>query len=398
MRFAVFAAVLAVSSLQAIGAESPTEITEADFLAALDEDHPAFAALEEVVGIARAAEVRARTFDNPAVEIAREDPSGPTGELELTVGWQLPRPALRRLSIDAAGRETDAARSRLAADRLAVRLELRRAFAEWAAATVRAALLTAQVERTTELAERERRRAERGESSGLEARRLTLAAAEASGRLAVAEAEAERARAFARGWRPDLPAGATPVLPALPDVSHLAATAHPRIAALEAELAAARLARDAADYRVGWPRLVAGWKQERDDGMTVDGPVLGLAWSLPIADRRQAERIQAAARVEAAEARLELASRQIDAERDGAAAAYERLSTAAAEMAAANAANTQMIEAAAAAFRLGEAGLTDLLEVLRATAEAELTALELHASALAAHRDLEAAYARGTQP
>jgi outer membrane protein TolC len=49
----------------------------------------------------------------------------------------------------------------------------------------------------------------------------------------------------------------------------------------------------------------------------------------------------------------------------------------------------QMIAAAVTSFRLGEASLTDLLDTLRAALQAEETALDLHASALDAHRQLE---------
>lgn len=387
MRIAAFAACLAACSVQAF-AEPPEEISEADFLAALTKGHPAFAVLEEAVGAARAAAVSARTLDNPELEVTREDPSE---ELGLALAWQLPSPARRRLAITAAEREVEAARARVVADRLAVRLALRQAFAEWAVAAASAERRRSRVERLAALAERERRRAERGESSGLEARRLALAVAEARGRLAVADAGAVRARAAARAWRPDLPGGATPVVPALPEGLPTTDAEHPRVAALEAELAAARLAGEAAGRAGRWPRLVAGWKSVREGGETSGGPVLGFAWPLPLADRRQAERLLASARAEAAEARLELARRRLEAEQAGAATAYRRLAAAAAESAAANAGNDEMVDAAEAAFRLGESTLTDLLEVLRATTEAELAALDLHASALAAHRDLEAA-------
>lgn len=402
LRFAVFAAVAAFCSVQPLGAESPADVpavvTEADFLAAPAEDHPAFTVLEERVGLARAAEVRARTFENPEAEIEREDPSGAGEQLDLTLSWQLPRPGRRRLSIAAADRAMEAAEARVAGGRLDVRLAMRRAFAEWAVAAGEAEILRAHVSRLAELAERERRRAERGESSGLEARRLALAVAAARSRLALVEATRVRARAAARIWRPDLPEEAAPALPALAESSPGQAAEHPRIVALAAELAAARLARDAAERAVALPRLMAGWQRQRAGGETLEGPLLGLAWTLPIADRRRAERIAAAARVESAAASYELALRQIEAERSGAAAAYARLAAAANAANAAAADHASMVEAAVAAFRLGEAGLTDLLEILRSTTDAERAALDLHASALAAYRELEAAAGHPLEP
>ena len=48
-----------------------------------------------------------------------------------------------------------------------------------------------------------------------------------------------------------------------------------------------------------------------------------------------------------------------------------------------------IVEAAEAAFRLGEATLTDYVETLRAVLEARLSALEVTGNALAAQRRLE---------
>ena len=50
-----------------------------------------------------------------------------------------------------------------------------------------------------------------------------------------------------------------------------------------------------------------------------------------------------------------------------------------------------MIAAATAAFRAGEASLTDLLDSLRAAMEARLREIDLRGQALAAHRELESA-------
>ena len=52
-------------------------------------------------------------------------------------------------------------------------------------------------------------------------------------------------------------------------------------------------------------------------------------------------------------------------------------------------------DGAEAAFRQGEAGLTDLLETHRSVTEAELAVLDLHEAALAAHRELERLAASG---
>ena len=53
-----------------------------------------------------------------------------------------------------------------------------------------------------------------------------------------------------------------------------------------------------------------------------------------------------------------------------------------------------MIVAATAAFRAGEASLTDLLDSLRAAMGARASELELRGQALEAHRELETALGR----
>jgi len=74
----------------------------------------------------------------------------------------------------------------LAYDLLGYRLAMREADAGWAVADARRQRLTLQAERVGSLAQREAVRAERGEASGLEARRLGLAAATLRSRVALA--------------------------------------------------------------------------------------------------------------------------------------------------------------------------------------------------------------------
>ena len=364
-------------------------VTEAEFVAAVESEHPAFRAAGERLGLAEAARVRASTLADPTLSAGREDPSGPGVESEIALSWQPPGPA-RRAAVDAAELATKAAAGAVAVARLELRLAVRRAHAEWALATAEVAELAAHAERFASLAERERRRAEAGESSGLDARRLELAAAAARARLAIAEAAEARAREEAVGWYPGLPAGARAVLPALPAVNALRAAAeHPRIAALEAELAAAERFEEAASRFVAFPELTAGWKREEGEAGSAQGPVLGLAWRLPLFDRNRAERAAAAVRRESAAARHEAAQREMAAQRAGARAAYTRLAAAAAEAHRAAAEAAPAVTAVEAAFRAGEAATTDLLDTLRAVTGARLSALELHTHALAAHRDWE---------
>ena len=384
--FAAFVAV--VLAVPAAGASQPAVVTEAEFLAAVGEGHPALAALRMNLGSARAEALAAAALADPEVGAVREDPDGDAEQIDLTVSWQPPQPG-RRLAVAAAGHGIAAAEARLEAERLALHLVLHEAYAAWAIASERTDHLARNADRLAELARREGERAERGEVSGLEARRLALAADEAASRLALAEAEAAAALATVRGWVPELADGALSELPALVPPRAALPAQHPRLIALEQDLEAARLSSRAADRIVRWPELIAGWQRQELDAGSVEGPILGISWPLPLLDRNRAERSLAASREENAGARLEAARRRFEADRAGALAAYGRLEAAAREAHRAASGNPGMVAAAVAAFEQGEAGVTDLLETLRSAVDSEATALDLHTAALAAFRRLE---------
>ena len=242
-------------------------------------------------------------------------------------------------------------------------------------------------------------RAEAGEGSGLDHRRLRLAVAEAASRAAAARAALAAAEAEARSWRPDLPPESVPVLPPLPPADDAAANrpTHPRLAALEEAVRSAELRERLAGKSVELPEVVAGWKSVdpggADDSMgsggTKGGPVVGLSWRVPLFDRGGPERLRAVSEREALEARLDLERRRLAAEEEGALAAYEGLRRAALEADEILSAAEPAVAAATLAFRLGEADLTTLLETVRSAAAARLAALEIHAEALAAGRELD---------
>ncbi len=371
----------------AAGAAEASVVTEADVLAALDGAHPAVAEKSAAVAVARARVVAAASLENPALGVVREDPSGPVEQTDWTVSWQLPD-SDRRLHVEARQEGVTEAEARLAQDLLSLRLTLKAAYADWAVAAARRQHLAAQAERVEALAARQAARAQRGETSGLEAHRLRLAAAGLRARLALADADAAVARGIVQGWVPDLPAGAEPLLPPLPPAPEPAG-GHPLERAAQAELAAATLEQQAAGRFVRSPEIAVGWQRQESGTETLDGPILGLSWSVPLFARKQADRALGEARVAAARARLETVRREMDAGRAAATAAYRRLAAALADAAAARAGNEPMVAGAEAAFRHGEATLTDLLETLRAAAESETAALDLHHAALAAYRQLE---------
>lgn len=379
------------------GAQPPPPIiTEAEFLSVLDETHPAVLARQRQVGDARADIVAASTLANPQLGVVREDPNGPVRQLDVLLSWELPRLS-RGPEINAAEREADVAEAQLFEEVLALRIAMRRTYAEWAVSTARSERLAAQASRVAELADRERSRAQMGETSGLEAHQLTLAASGLRARLALAEALAVASQAAARAWRSDIEGDTIPVLPPLPTATDPIGS-HPRMDAALAELAAANLASKAAGRYVLLPELVGGWQRQEVGPESFEGPVLGLAWALPVFARNQAGRSRADARILAAEASLEMVRREVEAGRAGALAAYRHLAKAAVEAAESMGANEKMLAGAVAAFGHGEADVTDLLATLRLAFDSDMTALDLHEAALAAHRKLERAAGRALEP
>ena len=369
------------------GAQDPRLLTEAEYLSALDEKHPAVRESAQALARAEARVTAARTFANPVLEGIREDPAGPIGQTDILVSWQIPG-AERGPEIEARESEAQAVRTRLAHEFRTYRLAMREAYAGWAVANARRQRLAARAERVESLARREAARAEGGEASGLEANRLRLAAATLRSRVVLAEVASEGARAEAAAWRPDLPVDTYPVLPDLPQAPSLDGVGT-GVRAAEADLAAAELAREATRRTIASPEVTFGWRRQDLTPGAVDGPIFGFAWSLPLFDRRQASRKTASAGLEAARARLELVEREMTVSRGAASNNFARLSAALAEARQELSRSDRMLDGAEAAFRQGESGLTDLLEIHRSVTEAELAVLDLHEAALAAHRELE---------
>jgi len=376
-----------LAALVGAGAGAQTILSESDYLSLVDGSHPAAVAAAEELAIARSNLVAASTFDNPSIGLVREDPSGDAAQTDAMISWQLPDFG-RRLEIEARKKEVAAAQARLGLERAALRVSMREAYADWALASARADRLLSQRTRLEELARREARRAESGEVSGLEARRLLLAASALGAQHALASATEEEMRARARRWSSRVPADAKPLLPATSAIAETAEQ-HPLVLAAEADLAAALAAEGAAKRFLRSPELMAGWQRQEGGADSVDGPLYGINWSMPLFGRNQAGRSAAAARVEAARARLDQARREVEARRQGALAAYRRLAEQIEAISPTMEGNDRMLEGAEAAFLLGEASLTDLLETHRSVTEAELALLELRESALAASRELQ---------
>ncbi|MCH9648140.1 MAG: TolC family protein [Deltaproteobacteria bacterium] len=376
-----------------VGAQSSPVITETEYLSVLNQNHPVVREATGAIAMAEARVLEAATQENPVLGAIREDPDGPVRQTELMISWQLPD-AARKSEVKNRRQEVKAAKAHFTEQVLAHRLAMREAYASWAVASDRQRRLAAQATRVEALAERQAARAEKGLSSGLESHRLKLAANALLSRVAVAAVDRERTRAQAATWYPNLPKEARPVLPDLPDLlmaegspDRVGSTA--QIQAAEENLAAARLARVAAGRFLRSPQVSVGWQRQEAESGSVGGPTFGLAWSVPVFDRKQAARASAEARIETAQIRLELIEGEVRASRDAARKSFEHLSTALDQGRQEGGINERMLDGAEAAFRLGEASLTDLLEIQRAVTEAELALLDLHEAALAAHREIE---------
>ena len=228
----VWIGILPILIAAASGAQNAPIVTEAEYLSAFDDSHPAVRASAEALARAEAAVRAAATLDNPTIGAVRENPSADVRQLDLVASWQIPD-AARGREIEAREREADAARARFEQAITSHRVAMREAYALWAVANARRELLESQAARVEDLARREAARTEKGEASRLEAHRLGLAAGALRSRVALAEAEASRARAQASIWAPTIADTAIPVLPALAETP-VHQGQHSRVRAAEA--------------------------------------------------------------------------------------------------------------------------------------------------------------------
>ncbi|MEM6456168.1 MAG: TolC family protein [Acidobacteriota bacterium] len=373
------------------GAGAAPTVTEAELLARLRRDAPAVVSIASDLPRARAALLDARALPNPVLELTHEDPGDADAQTEWRLTWQLPS-AARRFDVDAAQTSIEAATARFDHRVRALRARVREAYADWAVAAARHARLATAVAQLESLTARERARADRGESSGLDARRLQLAATTLDAQRALEAAALRRARGAIQPWWPDLHPDAQPILPtpSSPCGDASSDRAHPRVAALRADARAAALTREARSRFVEAPALTIGWLQQDAAGVDPHGPVVGVTWSAPLFDRRRGARLAAEARASALQADADLAAQEIAAQRADARARCEALTREAVAARDALQSNADMRTAAETAFRYGELPLTDLLDVERATRDAHLAWLALHAAALTAHRELDA--------
>ena len=348
----------------------------------------------EDLGNRRAELTLATLFSEPEISATQERVGRGDTETEASISWRPPRPDRRRLAIDRATAEVTAAEASFARSVFELQLDFRRIYAEWAIAARRVELLESDQELLRGLARRSQERGRAGEASGLEVRRIRLAEFEVAARAMVARSELAIARAEAATWRPDLIDPSFPIRPRLPDLPPAPTSEPPTppgLLALKAELRASELASGLAGKVANLPTITLGWKrvEPESDGAALDGPVVGLAWPIPLPGRARAEGRRAEVLREARGARLDLMQSRFQAQLKGAEASYTELRTAVSAAQAALADADPAVRAAQAAFRLGEGDLAALLEAARAASAARLAALELMSRALEHQRQLE---------
>ncbi len=387
---------IAVVVLFSVASAVPAqEVTEEGFLAALDEGHVGVRSLTDGTARAEGARLRAGTFANPRLDFWREDPGDNPRVTNWTLAWTPPLDGRHGLGKRAAEAGVAAARQRFEVDRAALRKEFRQAFARWSLGLESRGIYQQQLNLVSELAEQARQRARVGEESGLAARRLTLSEGEVRMALGSADAEYVRAAAAARALRQGLPADIRPAPAALPGppaaldpggASLLSALQHERE---QAEYEARRLGRF-----VAFPTIQLGWQSIDDRNDSDGGPILAAGWPVPLFDHDRGARLVAERLKDSTEARLSFAQARLAAEVEGGLEAYRTLFTAAHDAREVADGADQVIEAATAAFRAGESGLTDLLDTLRSAFAARLRAIDARGQALQAHRELEAVLGR----
>jgi len=372
-------------------------LTEHQFLEDVLTGHPGVAAAEAGVAAVAGARRQAGVLDNPEITWEREDPDIAPRQDTWRLSWRLPFDG-RRHRVAEADAAVAASSSDLEAARLGIRLEMRSLFASWYIAAEREAVLRANLDRTRRLATWLRARAEEGEGAGVEARRLDLEVEVLARESASARADAEARRAAAAAWS-SLVTGAVqpdrPLLPAPPAVADVGG--RPDLEAIAHRAAEAESRHQLQRRVLEPPEISVGWLEIRDSLHSFDGPVLGVAWPLPVFDRNQGNRQASAAEAERAHSELEVARRRAVQHAQAALASYSDLYRAAVPTAT-RAAEADVADAVFAAFEAGEASLTDVLDSLRATVDVQMARLETLALALAAERELEAATGRPVLP
>lgn len=413
MRRALLCAALAAAWPSGAGAQS-LMLTEADALARLSATSARVRAIRAEVEVARADILSAGRWPNPRVNWDRQSVAGVT-EHYLTVSQLLPTSGRRGLDVQAASARVAATSSRIDDEIRRLRADLRLAFADLAAAQVRAQELTRARDRLRELAQVLARREGEGDAAGFDRLRAEREVLDVEADLVVAATERARAQAALAGFfegitdPSQIVAVPDPAPPApVPSVAALMETAEASrgaLLALRQDVEAAHLSERAASRSLRpEPEIFVGTKSSTASsggtgsaltvGSAATGSVIGVHATIPLFDRARPERTLAVSRAVQAEAQAEafrLALRgEVAALR---AAVVERREGADRYRAEAVNRADDIERIARVSYDAGESGILELLDAYRigASARVRLASLDLAVR----QAEIELAFASG---
>lgn len=390
---AAFALALSASLPASPGGDPP--LTESEALG-IGLSRPEIAAeAGEGVGVAEAERIRAGRRENPSFAYQREQVDGSPQAQEdyYTLSQTFDHPGRRRRRAEAAAARLEGATAEARSHRATRAAAIREAFFSVLAADRRLAAHDAWLDRFDGLATAIARRVRAGDASAYDRQRLETERLKVASRREAVRAERDHAREELASLLGE-PGGdpgtrrrlAGSLLPEpLPDspADLLARLAdRPDLVAHQKRIEAARIDRALAQGTT-WRgfNLNAGAKIVDTPGGNGEGFIASLVIPLPISDRGRADRVEAEARWQAAQARATLAREGAEGQVRGLfhqARGLERSARSARD--GAQVSSAELLPLARSTYEAGESGILELLDAERAVHEAELDAIDLEAA------------------
>ncbi|MFL5264282.1 MAG: TolC family protein [Anaeromyxobacteraceae bacterium] len=364
--------------------------------------------LEGDVDVVRADAIRAGMWANPTISYTREQTSGgsPAASEDFAqIAQAFDVSGRRGLRSRAADHRVEAARLRGTSLRLQLETDVRTRFYDVVLAQQRAGASEEALRRIGPLVDLVARRAQAGDVSGYDRKRIDRERLSVQARLDAEAAQLSRSRERLAALLGAAPSSELRVsgdlLPAIPAEVDVPAVLRqrPDLRTLGEESTAGDLERSAG--RRGWipdVQVAAGYKGTAAAGERADGFTLGLAVPLPLFDRLQDESLRGDGRARAARGRLALEEAAAAGDIRGLHAEAAQLARAArAFRDEATAASRDLLSTAEAAYRGGELGILELVDAYRGALDSELQALDLAWTARRARIDLDLATAGATR-
>lgn len=368
-------------------------LDEATFLRRFEAFDPRAAVLATRVDIARAAVAAAGVRPNPTLSLDREDAfASGRGEPENILRFQAPfdLSGRRGVQIEAAQAGVRAVTEDIAHERHLLRLQALALYRDAAFARQRVDVLAAGVTGVRAAVETLRKRVAGGHTAGYDLQRLELELGDWEERIGEAEADRDLA---AQGLA--LVVGATQ--PVQAEAVVLSASATATAAADRADVRAAAAGIEQADLeasaagrrRLPGLALTGGLKSQERDERTAVGYVIGVAVTLPLFDRGEAEHVAATARKREALARKNALAVQIPVEIQMATSILQRRIEQARQRE-----DTwlprvdRLAQKTEAAWREGERPVFEVLDAWRLARDGRLRLLDLRQAASTAELDL----------